>query len=309
MATLYGEPGGPIRFGLPAVQNPISNLNGLASARSVGAKGVVDAATTYNRAFNLGKLAGRGFAMTGAGGPVALAALLGSAAYDYGVKSGAHRLATDGDAQDTYKTIKEYMPLGVVKNDEGDYVDAVTNELVSEEELQNRIAERNSRTPESVVPAEIKEREAQLSNMGITPGSIYAPGGLSNHPLNDEYRLAQAEAASRGGDWSALDKRLADTEIEKQEEISRKGLKNWNPEKPNIDQLAKDVLAGKFGNGEERVKALDSNYPAVQKRVNELIAKNDKGSSLNFNWADLFNALLPAVALGGLGYLGYRKLR
>lgn len=41
----------------------------------------------------------------------------------------------------------------------------------------------------------------------------------------------------------------------------------------DIDKLAREVIAGKFGNGEARKKALGSNYSAVQKRVNELLKK------------------------------------
>jgi hypothetical protein len=39
-----------------------------------------------------------------------------------------------------------------------------------------------------------------------------------------------------------------------------------------IDQLAHDVIAGKLGSGDARKKALGSQYDAVQKRVNEILA-------------------------------------
>lgn len=38
----------------------------------------------------------------------------------------------------------------------------------------------------------------------------------------------------------------------------------------DIDRLAKDVIAGKYGNGDERKRKLGSLYAPVQKRVNEL---------------------------------------
>lgn len=38
-----------------------------------------------------------------------------------------------------------------------------------------------------------------------------------------------------------------------------------------LDQLARDVIAGKYGNGSARKTALGSNYDAVQNRVNELL--------------------------------------
>lgn len=40
----------------------------------------------------------------------------------------------------------------------------------------------------------------------------------------------------------------------------------------DIEQMAKDVIAGKYGNGQARKDALGSNYSAVQKRVNEILA-------------------------------------
>ncbi len=54
------------------------------------------------------------------------------------------------------------------------------------------------------------------------------------------------------------------------------------PSKPNkpatksIEQLAKEVIAGKHGTGEARKKALGNQYNAVQKRVNEILGVKPK---------------------------------
>lgn len=45
------------------------------------------------------------------------------------------------------------------------------------------------------------------------------------------------------------------------------------PVEKTIDQLAKEVLAGKHGNGDARKKSLGSKYAAVQKKVEQLLAK------------------------------------
>lgn len=49
-----------------------------------------------------------------------------------------------------------------------------------------------------------------------------------------------------------------------------------NPSTPktsgSIDQMARDVIAGKYGNGDQRKAALGSNYAAVQARVNEILS-------------------------------------
>lgn len=43
-----------------------------------------------------------------------------------------------------------------------------------------------------------------------------------------------------------------------------------------IETIAKDVIAGKYGNGDERKKKLGDNYTIVQNRVNELIKRQEK---------------------------------
>lgn len=48
-------------------------------------------------------------------------------------------------------------------------------------------------------------------------------------------------------------------------------LNQVNPISSDIDQLARDCINGKYGNGETRKKLLGSNYAAVQHRVNILL--------------------------------------
>ena len=45
---------------------------------------------------------------------------------------------------------------------------------------------------------------------------------------------------------------------------------------PNIDQLARDVIAGRYGTGAERKRRLGSRYDAVQARVNQLLKGGSK---------------------------------
>ena len=62
--------------------------------------------------------------------------------------------------------------------------------------------------------------------------------------------------------------------------VDKYGLEKYNnlsetvvPATPavDIDKLARDVIAGKLGNGQARKDKLGSNYAAVQKRVNEIL--------------------------------------
>jgi hypothetical protein len=59
--------------------------------------------------------------------------------------------------------------------------------------------------------------------------------------------------------------------------IEYDGIKGWialdYTEKINLDKLAKDVIQGKYGNGETRKEKLGILYDDVQKRVNEIYRK------------------------------------
>lgn len=63
----------------------------------------------------------------------------------------------------------------------------------------------------------------------------------------------------------------------------------------SIDELAKEVIAGKYGNGEARKQALGSRYREVQNRVNQIIlGSNDKTkylSNKNYNGYSIVDAL------------------
>ena len=85
---------------------------------------------------------------------------------------------------------------------------------------------------------------------------------------NGSDRKARLEAA--GYDYSAV-----------QAEVNHKlgASSGGSSQSPDIDQMARDVIAGKYGNGDARKKALGSNYDAVQRRVNELLGVSGGSSS------------------------------
>lgn len=49
----------------------------------------------------------------------------------------------------------------------------------------------------------------------------------------------------------------------------------------SVDELAKEVIAGKYSNGEDRKKALGSRYSEVQARVNEMLSSNNSKPAAN----------------------------
>lgn len=72
----------------------------------------------------------------------------------------------------------------------------------------------------------------------------------------------------------------------------------------SIDTLAKEVIAGKHGNGASRKRSLGSNYSKVQKRVNEILS-GKKSSSPKVD----IDALARAVIRGEYGNGAERKRR
>lgn len=51
-------------------------------------------------------------------------------------------------------------------------------------------------------------------------------------------------------------------------------VENYVDNSTNIDSIARDVIAGKYGNGNERKNKLGNLYEEVQKRVNEILKNN-----------------------------------
>lgn len=63
----------------------------------------------------------------------------------------------------------------------------------------------------------------------------------------------------------------------------------------DIEDLARRTINGEFGNGQDRINALGSNYQAVQERVNQLLAGGTNAPSVDLN------ALADAVIRGDYG--------
>lgn len=72
----------------------------------------------------------------------------------------------------------------------------------------------------------------------------------------------------------------------------------------SVDELARAVLAGRYGNGEERKRRLGSRYAEVQRRVNELIAGKAPAPA-----APDLDALANAVLRGEYGNGEERRRR
>ena len=72
----------------------------------------------------------------------------------------------------------------------------------------------------------------------------------------------------------------------------------------SIEELAKEVIAGKYGNGEERKQKLGNLYNEVQKRVNEILRGNTQKEEIYIvkkgdclcNIAKKFNTTVEKIA-------------
>lgn len=78
-----------------------------------------------------------------------------------------------------------------------------------------------------------------------------------------------------------------------------------NSNNVDIEQMARDVIAGKYGNGEERKQKLGNLYNEVQKRVNEILRGNTQKEEIYIvkkgdclcNIAKKFNTTVNKIAI------------
>ena len=78
--------------------------------------------------------------------------------------------------------------------------------------------------------------------------------------------------------------------------------------KPSVDQVARDCIAGKYGNGDTRkhnVEALGLNYEEVRARVNELYGKPAATKVPTFDYDEIARAVIK----GAYGNGGERKAK
>lgn len=123
----------------------------------------------------------------------------------------------------------------------------------------------------------LKSRMAELAQTvtaRLGGASAPATSGGSSAPSGSVTDLANRVIAGEFGNGDARKAALGDRYDEVQAEVNRilgaGGSSSGGPS-VDIDQLARDVIAGKYGNGEVRKAALGSNYAAVQARVNEML--------------------------------------
>ena len=122
-----------------------------------------------------------------------------------------------------------------------------------------------------------------INRLSNAPSALLELGFISNPDDNgvfDKYFDKLAEAIAKGlcsavGVSYKVNKNTSSkTETKKPSTTTSTKKPTTTPTKKSIDAIAKEVIAGKWGNGDARKKALTKagyNYSEVQKRVNELL--------------------------------------
>ena len=146
----------------------------------------------------------------------------------------------------------------------------------------------------------------------ITGGTAIPSGGEAFAPSGTVAELARRVIAGEFGNGDARRAALGSRYPEVQAEVNRilagssGGSTVQAPAADDVDDLARRVIAGEFGNGAARKAALGGRYDEVQARVNEMLGAGGSGGSSG--GADV-DALARAVIRGDYGNGAERKRR
>ena len=141
-------------------------------------------------------------------------------------------------------------------------------------------------------------------------GGSYSGGGTVE---GDTAELARRVINGEFGNGDARKAALGDRYAEVQAEVNRilsgggESGSGGSSQQVDIDDLARRVINGEFGNGDDRRNALGGNYDAVQARVNEMLGC--AGSSGNSGGGVDIESLAWAVINGDYGNGEERRQR
>ena len=146
----------------------------------------------------------------------------------------------------------------------------------------------------------------KIRTSGGTPSTPSVPGG-STAPTDSVDALAQAVIRGEYGNGADRIRRLGSRYAEVQARVNQilasGGATPSKPASVNIEELAKAVLRGEYGTGDERRRRLGNNYAAVQARVNQLVGVQPTTPAVT---ADI-DTLARAVIRGDYGNGAVRK--
>lgn len=146
----------------------------------------------------------------------------------------------------------------------------------------------------------------------ITGGATAPSGGEASAPSGTVAELARRVIAGEFGNGDARRAALGSRYSEVQAEVNRilgggsGGSAAQAPAADDVENLARRVIAGEFGNGAARKAALGDRYAEVQARVNEMLGAGGSGGS---SGGANIDALARAVIRGDYGNGEERKRR
>lgn len=144
----------------------------------------------------------------------------------------------------------------------------------------------------------------EAEKIRVSGGTPAVTGGSSSSVASgDTHALAQAVIRGEYGNGAerqaALGSRYNEVQAEVNHILGIGGATASKPASVDIESLAKAVLRGEYGNGEERMRRLGNNYAAVQARVNQLLGIQPSTPAVS-SGVDI-NALAHAVIRGDYG--------
>ncbi len=175
----------------------------------------------------------------------------------------------------------------------GDYIYNRLGKIASEVNALLGVANTNKKTNEEIAKEVIQgkwgngvERKEALTKAGYDYNAIQKivssimSGNASSNTTNKKSLEEVAKEVIQGkwGNGAARKEALTKAGYDYdavQNKVNEILYNSKKPSKKTVDEIAKEVILGKWGNGEDRKKALTEagyDYNAVQKRVNEILS-------------------------------------
>ena len=175
----------------------------------------------------------------------------------------------------------------------GDYIYNRLGKIAAEVNTLLGVASTNKKTNEEIAKEVIQgkwgngvERKEALTKAGYNYDAVQKivssimSGNASSNTTNKKTleEIAKEVIQGKWGNGAARKEALTKAGYDYDSVQDKVNELLYNPKKPpkkTINEIAKEVILGKWGNGEDRKKALTEagyDYNAVQKRVNEILS-------------------------------------
>lgn len=195
-----------------------------------------------------------------------------SASYTGNMRSGFRNAGFEVLTASKYLTSSEYLLRGdILLNDSHHTATNLTNGSKSGSGSSGAGSVSKGYLSKGDAGSEVTDMQTKLIACGFICGSAGADGDFGNGTDSGLREFQKAYGLEVDGCYGPKSKA-------KLEEVY---AAKTSPAKKNVDEIAKEVIAGKWSSGDERKKKLASagyDYTAVQKRVNEILSGAAKKS-------------------------------